>query len=554
MGEARRRAAAQDMISVLIPERGRPNELERLIASLIDTAGDGAQIEILVAIDDDDEAWADSDVLLIAPNLRVFRWPRPITLGEKLNALFAEARGSLIWFLSNDTIVTTPGWPGRFRAASARLPNGIGVMSPRDALHPGHASYFALTRRMVDSVGFFAPPWFPYWWLDSWWSDIGFMAGQLHEVDIEVRHPDGRGRCHGIADVTWWAEFYRETHALRYRDANNLAGIAHGRDTAAHKEVLQQLPMRGLECLRRVAHQSPPEFAREWEARADSPPGPRYAEAKANAQALLDDIRKHAPRRLRVAICCPSGREWCASTGNSIAAMAAFSASAGLELVLLNVQSSAIAHGRNTSVELALNNGADYVFFVDSDMTFPANTLLRLIQHGEDIVGATYCKRVMDVSGKYPTLGKLVPPKDGILHDGLHEAILLPAGVLLINSNVFRKMGPPWFMEAYRFPGADRLDAFKRLMAAYFYVEPPAEVLSSLDGTKFGAWIAAFGEVGEGGESVQTFSEDLWFVRRARRCGFVAKCDLRLTGEVCHLGEISVSCKMGPEIVRMAAE
>ena len=55
MGEARRRAAVQNMISVLIPERGRPKELERLLRSLIDTAGDDAQIEILVAVDDDDE-------------------------------------------------------------------------------------------------------------------------------------------------------------------------------------------------------------------------------------------------------------------------------------------------------------------------------------------------------------------------------------------------------------------------------------------------------------------------------------------------------------------
>jgi hypothetical protein len=48
------------------------------------------------------------------------------------------------------------------------------------------------------------------------------------------------------------------------------------------------------------------------------------------------------------------------------------------------------------------------------------------------------------------------------------------------------------------------------------------------------------------------FSEDLAFCRRARRAGYQIWCDLRLTGETAHLGEIKVTCAMGPEIVRLA--
>jgi hypothetical protein len=189
-------------------------------------------------------------------------------------------------------------------------------------------------------------------------------------------------------------------------------------------------------------------------------------------------------------------------------------------------------------------------------MTFPPDALLRLLRHNENIVGATYCKRTKDANGKYPTLGKLVPPRDGKIHDGLHDALLLPGGMLLVNCGVYRRIGPPYYMEAYRFPGADRLEAYKELLRNYFWQAPPEDALAELDGTKIGAWLRDFGEVGDNGEAAQSFSEDLWFIRRTIRCGFVPKCDVRLTGQMAHLAEVPITCLLGNEVIRlpMAAE
>src|SRR6478609_6265103 len=52
-----------------------------------------------------------------------------------------------------------------------------------------------------------------------------------------------------------------------------------------------------------------------------------------------------------------------------------------------------VAHARNLIVEGAQGLKADWILWLDSDMTFPKETLLRLLQWDKDIVGATYVKK-----------------------------------------------------------------------------------------------------------------------------------------------------------------
>jgi len=109
---------ASVLISVLIPARGRPLELARCIRTLRDAAAGDPAIEILVAIDDDDEAFHRSP--FSDTRVRAMIGPRPATLGAKLNILAAAARGDILWFIADDYVMDTVGWPPpRCRAASA---------------------------------------------------------------------------------------------------------------------------------------------------------------------------------------------------------------------------------------------------------------------------------------------------------------------------------------------------------------------------------------------------------------------------------------------------
>lgn len=559
MGEAKRRMEAADLISVLIPERGRPEMLERCICSLIDKAGGDDRYEIIVAIDDDDPAWRDRRPF-DHTRTRYLRRPRPATLGVKLNDMAREARGGLILWLANDQEMVTRDWPARCREAAAKLPNGIGVAYLQDPLHLHHASYWMLTRKMVEA-GFraeevgtpFAPPWFPYWFCDTWWTEVGVLSGLMVEIDAEVSSPDGRGRSHALVDLPFWVEFFNGTRPLRVRNAIEMAQAAYGADSQQMKEVMLRLESRQRTCVQASEHLSSPAFLKRWGDTAESEPGPAYADVKAQAQQMLAEIKAQEPRRPRVAICCPSGETWKATTGNCIAAMAAYSAMAGVDCSLLNVQMSSVAHVRNTTVELALAENSDFILWVDSDMKFPPDTLVRLLGRNRPICGALYNKKFPNPDGKYQTLGLLKGQWSGKALDGLQEALLLPAGLMLVRTDIYRSMAAPWYFETYSFGNGDGVERFRNLLCAYFSEVPPEEVLTELPETRLGAWVRDHYTTGEHGEMFGYFSEDLNFCRAVRRRGWTLWADLDLTYEVAHLGTSTITC-LKPEAMAEAAD
>lgn len=549
MGEAKRK---RELISVLIPERGRPEMLWRLIHSLLETAQGDNRIEILVAIDDDDPAWEGSNDEINSParaDPRVFYTigPRPKTLGEKLNLLAARATGDAMWFIANDYIMLTEGWPRIIREAVAALPNGIGVPFPIDSLHPDHASFPIISRKMYEAINMFAPPWFPYWYVDTWWDEVGIMLGVRPQIAVEVSAPEGRGKPQGLRDVTFWATFFDRLRPFRVRDARGFAWRAWGKDSQKVRQMEDMIPSREAFCAARNGHLMTREFADVWEGHRDNTPTPEYAKVKAYAAAMMDNIVKDEPRQTKVMIVVPSGRTWEATTANDLLALAAYSAQAGITLAFLNLQTSQISIARNNSVKIALDTGVDYIFWVDSDMSIPPDTLVRLLSHNQPICGATYNKK----TEPYQTLGKLIPPKDGQITDGLSEAMLMPGGVMLVATNVYKALHWPWYAEAYRWaPDLGGLDAFKTMMREYLGVIPTDEVLASIDETAFGEWLKVGYQVGETGCN----SEDYFFCNKARQAGFRIFCDLGLTDRVGHIGQKVISCSLPETVVRLAAE
>lgn len=184
----------------------------------------------------------------------------------------------------------------------------------------------------------------------------------------------------------------------------------------------------------------------------------------------------------RVAIAVPSGDMVHADFAMAYAQLCM--TSAGLPLQLVTVKSSIVAQARNTGVEHAKDFKADFIFFLDSDMVFPPATLLHLLLHRKDIVGATYTKRVapFDILGT-----KLINQPAGLSGD-LLEMQRIPTGCLLINMRVFDKLSKPYF----RF------------------------------------------ETNANGDIV---GEDYVFCDRARKAGFRIWCDAALSREIGHIGQ-----------------
>lgn len=114
----------------------------------------------------------------------------------------------------------------------------------------------------------------------------------------------------------------------------------------------------------------------------------------------------------------------------------------GYNNTIINPKCSLVQKGRWVGVKQALELGASHVMFIDSDMTMPPDTVTRLLRSGKDIVGCYYRKRddSRELVGDIPNTNKFT---------GLTPAVSLGTGMLLINTEVFRKVPEPWFMVGF---------------------------------------------------------------------------------------------------------
>ena len=189
----------------------------------------------------------------------------------------------------------------------------------------------------------------------------------------------------------------------------------------------------------------------------------------------------------RIAICIPSTDMVHADFAMCLCALVYTQIPAGL--VLINNKGSILPQNRNQGVEDAMKLGVSHILFLDSDMIFPHDTLLRLLRHDRDIVGCTYARRIPP----HTTLGQPLDGRTLEASGGLHEVAALPTGVLLIRTTVFARLRRPYFR--------------------FETVEEAAGVTPAIH------------------------SEDYVFCRLAREAGFTVWLDVDLSTRIGHVGQ-----------------
>ena len=171
-----------------------------------------------------------------------------------------------------------------------------------------------------------------------------------------------------------------------------------------------------------------------------------------------------------------------------------------MQVALINPKSSLIQKGRTCGTMAALKADTDFILMIDSDMTFPPNAALRLLNHQKPIVGATYPRR----RPPYSLVGRKANGKPWKLHDlgyGLKPAHELGCGMMLIANSAFEALPMPWF-----------------------HVEQ---------------------EVNKAGE-VEWTSEDEFFCHLAATKDFDIHCDTDLSLEIGHLGVREYKARSAP--------
>jgi hypothetical protein len=223
---------------VIVPSRGRPQNIERLIKAWSET---NASADLLVAIDKDDpEVPRYMEVLAPTCNdLHVAIEPRRRLCGT-LNheAMRVADKYDVVGFLGDDHL---PQGDWSTAVDDALTEMGTGIVYGNDLIQgPNLPTAVFMTSDIVRALGYMAPPALVHLFLDNYWKSIGEAIGRLRylpDVIIEHLHPLRDASLHDASYQESWS--YENADALAYRSF-----VSHG-EFAQDVQKLQQLLSEG---------------------------------------------------------------------------------------------------------------------------------------------------------------------------------------------------------------------------------------------------------------------------------------------------------------------
>lgn len=205
-----------DKISILIPTRQRPANVERLIRSAYETAV--LPPEVLVYVDDDDPQ-RDATQRVCDDLGAVCTVGSRIVLSEMWNSLARVASHNIMMHCGDDIIFRSHGWDQIVSEIFEGVPDKIGVVHGRDGFQDERlATHGFYHRRWMEVLGYLVPPYFSSDYNDLWNTEIADAVARRWyrpEIFTEHMHPvAGKGEL----DIT-----HQERLARHERD--NVAAL-----------------------------------------------------------------------------------------------------------------------------------------------------------------------------------------------------------------------------------------------------------------------------------------------------------------------------------------
>lgn len=158
------------LVSLIVPTRGRPAQLRRMLDSVAGTAAHPERVEVVLVVDDD-----DPHSLVAHPRLTVRHavGAPNRTMGALNNAGFAASSGRYVMLLNDDVIVRTRGWDATALACFQRFPDPFVLLHVNDTLMRDHLCTFPLTSRAFYEVcGEVCPPAYQRYRIDDHIEDV----------------------------------------------------------------------------------------------------------------------------------------------------------------------------------------------------------------------------------------------------------------------------------------------------------------------------------------------------------------------------------------------
>jgi hypothetical protein len=177
-------------ISILLPSRGRIEALEKSLTSLLDTANDAKNIEILLALDRDDTAVIDFSKTTLKNRLRneyqcglvivTFNPIGYIRLNEYLNVLANISQGDWLMFYNDDAVMETQGWDTEILKHTGKF----SVLRTETTNQHPYAIFPIVPRQWIEVNGHLSP----HQINDAWISHIAYLLDIMVNIPVLIKH------------------------------------------------------------------------------------------------------------------------------------------------------------------------------------------------------------------------------------------------------------------------------------------------------------------------------------------------------------------------------
>jgi len=154
-------------ISIILPTKNRPKQLVDMINSCLTKSDKPDLIDFILYVDHNDKSLKIPGRL--SSKVKIITGAKA-WLSIMYNTASTQASGEILMYGSDDIIFISQGWDTSVRKAFSKLNNGFGLVFPNDlSTYQGKlATHGFITRKWVDTFGYFLPPYFPDVYTDTW--------------------------------------------------------------------------------------------------------------------------------------------------------------------------------------------------------------------------------------------------------------------------------------------------------------------------------------------------------------------------------------------------
>lgn len=162
-------------IALCCPSRQRPELFNRMVNSAVNTAYDKNNVSVYLGVGDDD--WPDYEKKIPDFIKGITTFPVGCPTVYKWNMIAIKQamwnKHTHYMLAADDMIFTTPHWDRAILEHYDGLQNKIHAYSLRDSRDNDGTPHPIVTREYIEAMGYFLPPIFLHWFVDSWTIDIG---------------------------------------------------------------------------------------------------------------------------------------------------------------------------------------------------------------------------------------------------------------------------------------------------------------------------------------------------------------------------------------------